>query len=174
MAGHPAGSAPVRSLVGYTSQSLSVYTDISVENNLRYFARLYRQSEHSIPNLLDRLGLKSLAKRKVRTLSGGQAGRVSLECALVAEPRVLILDEPTVGLDPEARNELWNLFHERAKNGVAILLSSHVLEEARRCDDVLLMSDGRIIAHEPSGDICHRTGTTNCDEAFLTLLQEYR
>jgi ABC-2 type transport system ATP-binding protein len=107
----------------------------------------------------------------VRTLSGGQRSRVSLATALVGRPELLVLDEPTVGLDPVLRRDLWNTFHRLAEEGSTLLVSSHVMDEAERCDDLLLMRFGRIVAAETPTSLRERTGKSDLEEAFLVLAE---
>lgn len=170
--GMPAGASQLRKKLAYTSQSLSIYRDISVSANVRYFAQLIGASSSAVADALERVELTDYANRRVETLSGGQASRASLACALVGNPEVLILDEPTVGLDPLTRNALWDTFHGLASQGVTLLISSHVMDEANRCDSVLLMRDGRFLAHEPIAKLQDRTATATPEEAFLALIKD--
>jgi len=146
--GMPAGSAPLRRRVGYVTQTPSVYGDLSVRDNSRYFAALYGVSRAAADRTLADVGLAARADQKVHSLSGGERARVSLACALVAAPELLVLDEPTVGLDPVLRHDLWERFHALAAGGTTLFVSSHVMDEAGRCDRLLLMRDGRLIADD--------------------------
>ncbi|MFO7244903.1 MAG: ABC transporter ATP-binding protein [Actinomycetes bacterium] len=170
--GVPAGSPQLRHRVGYTSQGLSIYPDVGVRDNVRYFARLAGASLQRADAIIERVGLADHAGHKVSRLSGGQANRVSLACALVGSPDLLVLDEPTVGLDPLTRESLWELFAELASSGVTLLVSSHVMDEANRCDSVLFMRDGRFLAHESVAALQAQTGTTSPEGAFLALVRE--
>ncbi len=161
-------SAAARAQLGYKTQAPSVYEDLTVIENLRYFAAIHGAREEG---LLARVGLEDQAQQLVRNLSGGQAARVSLAAALVGGPRLLLLDEPTVGLDPLLRRELWALFGELAAEGAALLVSSHVLDEARHCDGLLLMRDGLIIAQMTPAELIATTGTEDMDEAFVRLIE---
>jgi len=167
--GERPGSMAVRRVLGYMTQSPSVYEDLTVAENVRYFASI-RGGE--IGDVLERVQLSSHANQLVRNLSGGQRARVSLAAALVGRPRLLLLDEPTVGLDPLLRRDLWNLFGELAGEGAALLVSSHVLDEARRCDEVILVREGRIIAQLTPAELSVRTGTEDLDEAFIRLIEQ--
>jgi len=167
--GAPAGSAEVRAALGYMTQSPSVYDDLTVVENLRYFASL--RGSHELGDVLSRVGLEPQAEQLARNLSGGQLARVSLAAALVGKPRLLLLDEPTVGLDPLLRRELWRLFAELAADGAALLVSSHVLDEARHCDEVILLRGGRILAQLTPTELAQRTGTEDMDEAFVRLIE---
>ena len=166
--GQPAGSAQLRTTVAYATQNLSIYRDLTVMANITYFARLYGATDYD--NVLETVGLTDYRTTLVENLSGGQASRVSLACALVAHPQVLILDEPTVGLDPVTRKSLWEVFRQLADTGITIMASSHVLDEANHCDNVLLMRRGRILAPAPIDTIQQETPTTNPEAAFLAYI----
>ena len=170
--GLEAGERPLRGRVAYLTQVPSVYGDLTVRENLEYFAAILAVAETEIETALDRVELAALAHRAVRRLSGGECARVALASALLGTPAMLVLDEPTVGLDPVLRGELWGLFAELAADGATLLVSSHVMDEARRCDDLLLLRDGRLIAHESPSELARRAGTPDLDEAFLRLVQE--
>mgnify|MGYP001941249639 CR=1 FL=1 len=170
--GRPAGSPWLRRRVAYTSQSLSVYPDISVRDNVSHFARLNGWGRTEVMTAIDRVRLADHATRRVDRLSGGQANRVSLACALVGHPEILVLDEPTVGLDPLTRESLWETFSELAEGGTTLIVSSHVMDEANRCDSVLFMREGRFLAHESVASLQQRTGTDNPEDAFLHLVKE--
>jgi ABC-2 type transport system ATP-binding protein len=157
--------------VGYVTQAPSVYGDLSVEENLVYFARILGAPRRRIGEVTAVVGLAAYADRIVRTLSGGERARVSLATALLNEPEVLVLDEPTVGLDPVLRRDLWDAFHALADGGTTLLVSSHVMDEAGRCDALLLMREGRIVAAEPPDELLARTGAPDLERAFLTLLE---
>jgi ABC-2 type transport system ATP-binding protein len=170
--GVPAGSPPLRSRVGYMTQSLSVYSDLSVRENLRYFARLYGVGQARIDELIESVALQDYADRVLQRLSGGQRARVSLAAALLGEPELLVLDEPTVGLDPLLRRDLWALFHRLADGGATLIVSSHVMDEAERCDTLLLLRDGRLIASGTPAELRARTGEQGLDAVFLRLVEE--
>ncbi len=169
--GLPAGAPALRSRVGYVTQAPSVYGDLSVRENLTYFARVLGAPHARVDEVIDRVGLSDTAARLVRRLSGGQRARVSLGTALLGEPAVLVLDEPTVGLDPVLRRDLWDFFHELADGGTTLLVSSHVMDEAARCDRLLLLREGRILADLPPGELLRRTGAADLDAAFLRLVE---
>src|SRR5579871_1153653 len=143
--GLPAGTPSLRARVGYMTQAPSVYGDLTVVQNLRYFAALTSSPPSRVRDVLDTVGLAGTERRLVRSLSGGQRSRVSLASALLNEPDLLVLDEPTVGLDPILREELWRTFHELAGRGTTLLVSSHVMDEASECDALLLMRAGEIL-----------------------------
>lgn len=169
--GRPAGSAALRSQVGYLTQAPSVYADLTVRENARYFASLYGLGHAAADETVRNVGLADAAEQLVSTLSGGQRNRASLACALVGRPAVLILDEPTVGQDPVLREELWRQFHALAASGTTLLVSSHVMDEARRCDRLLLIRDGQLLADDTPAGIRRAAGTDDMDEAFLTLIR---
>ena len=166
--GERPGSMAVRRSLGYMTQEPSVYDDLTVAENVRYFAAIHGGQ---IGPVLERVQLSSHADQLVRNLSGGQRARVSLAAALVGRPRLLLLDEPTVGLDPLLRRDLWQLFGELAVEGSTLLVSSHVLDEARHCDEVILLRDGRLVAQLTPKELSDRTGTDDLDEAFIRLIE---
>jgi ABC-2 type transport system ATP-binding protein len=168
--GEPAGSPGLRARVGYVTQSPSVYADLSVRENVRYFAALYGMGAREADAALRDVGLGDAAGQLVRDLSGGQMGRASLACALVGAPEVLVLDEPTVGLDPVLRVELWEKFHALAAAGTTLIVSSHVMDEAGRCDRLLLVREGELLADDTPGALLESVGTDDIEQAFLTLI----
>ncbi|MET9485124.1 ABC transporter ATP-binding protein [Streptomyces sp. NPDC006638] len=178
--GHPAGHATLRSRVGYVTQAPSVYTDLTVRQNLDYFAavldpgRARRDArEESVARALADVDLGSHADALAGRLSGGQLNRVSLAVALLGSPELLVLDEPTVGLDPVLRRDLWELFHRiAARRAATILVSSHVMDEAERCHRLLLMRDGEILADDTPDALRRRTDSENVEQAFLHLVDE--
>jgi len=168
--GEPAGSPSLRRRVAYLTQAPSVYGDLTVRENLRYFARIL--GVDGIDHALETVGLESHADSVVNRLSGGQRARTSLATALLGEPAVLVLDEPTVGQDPLLRRELWNEFHALAEGGATLLVSSHVMDEADRCDNLLLIRDGELLVSGTPAELRERTGTRDLDAAFLRLVEE--
>lgn len=169
--GLPAGSVGLRARVAYVTQAPAVYADLSARENLGYFARILRASPGAVDEALDAVGLEALANQVVATMSGGERARVSLATALLGRPEVLVLDEPTVGLDPVLRRDLWRLFHDLADKRGTVLVSSHVMDEAERCDELLLLRDGRLLAAAPPAAIRARTGATDLEQAFLDLVE---
>ena len=169
--GRPAGSRDLRARVGYVTQAPSVYSDLTVLENARYFATLAGADAAAARRAVDEVGLKSSRDQLVGTLSGGQWSRASLACAIVGDPDLLVLDEPTVGQDPVLREELWASFRQRADNGTTVLVSSHVMDEANRCDRLLLIRGGGLLADDTPGEVKRRAGTTDLDQAFLELIR---
>lgn len=170
--GRPAGSAPLRHEVGYVTQAASVYNDLSVVENLRYFAAVLGTDRVDVNRVIDTVGLRHKEHSLVVNLSGGERSRASLAVALLGSPALLVLDEPTVGLDPVLRRELWNLFADLAAEGTTLLVSSHVMDEASRCDQLLLMREGEILADATLPDLYRQTATTDVEAAFLTLIDQ--
>ena len=170
--GRPAGSPSLRRTVGYLTQAPSVYADLTVRENARYFAALYGLQAAVADRAVADVGLGAAARQLVGTLSGGQRSRASLACAMLSNPEVLVLDEPTVGLDPVLRADLWQQFHELAAAGTTLLVSSHVMDEAGRCDRLLLIRDGLLIADDTPDAIRASAATDDLEEAFLRLIRD--
>jgi ABC-2 type transport system ATP-binding protein len=170
--GRPAGAAALRAQVGYMTQAPSVYGDLTVRENLRFFARVLGAPAARVDEVIDAVRVPARAGQLVRDLSGGERARVSLAAVLLGEPDVLVLDEPTVGLDPLLRVELWRLFARLAERGATLLVSSHSLEEARHCDRLLLMRDGEILVSETPRGLSERTGHDNLEDAFVAVVSE--
>jgi len=169
--GLPAGSPELRKRLGYVTQAPSVYGDLTVRENLVYFTRVLGAASERVDATIERVGLADMAGRLVGRLSGGQRARVSLATALLDEPEVLVLDEPTVGLDPVLRRDLWDFFHELAEDGTTLLVSSHVMDEAARCDSLLLLRGGVLLADLGPDELLRRTGAPDLDSAFLRLVE---
>jgi len=170
--GEPAGTPGLRRRVAYVTQAPSVYADLTVRENLGYFARLLGAGSERVAAAVETVALEEHAGHVVGRLSNGQRARVSLATALLGEPEVLVLDEPTVGLDPVLRRDLWATFHGLADQGATLLVSSHVMDEAERCDELLLLREGRILATGTPRELKERTGADNLDDAFLELVEK--
>ena len=170
--GLPAGSPALRGRIGYMTQAPSVYGDLTVRENLRFFARVLARPPEEADQVLADVALADLGGRMVRTLSGGERTRVSLAAALLGAPELLVLDEPTVGLDPVLRRDLWQLFRRLAERGTTLLVSSHVMDEADRCDSLLLLREGQLLAQAAPHELRERTGTDDLEETFLRLVEE--
>ncbi|SCG63617.1 ABC transporter ATP-binding protein [Micromonospora inositola] len=169
--GRPAGAPELRSRIGYLTQAPSVYADLTVRENARYFAALHGRDHARADRAVADVGLAEAATQLVGTLSGGQRSRASLACALVGDPELVILDEPTVGQDPVLRADLWARFHEMAAAGTTLLVSSHVMDEAARCDRLLLIREGRLVADDTPDAVRATTGVNDLEEAFLRLIR---
>ena len=169
--GHPAGSPLLRRRVGYVTQDPTIYNDLRVIDNVRYFAALYEMPADAADAAIDGVGLTDHATAICGNLSGGQRTRVSLACALVCQPDLLILDEPTVGLDPVLRVELWKQFHDLARRGTTLLVSSHVMDEADQCRELILMREGRLLAHTTPDRLRRETRCTSLEDAFLSVIR---
>jgi ABC-2 type transport system ATP-binding protein len=167
-----AGSPELRHRIGYMTQAPSVYNDLTVRENLRYFARILGATQRRVDEVVELVALEQEADRVVDRLSGGQRARVSLAAALVGHPEVLVLDEPTVGLDPVLRQDLWSTFAGLAAEGSTLLVSSHVIDEAERCDELLLLHEGRLLFAGTVPELRDRTGTADLDEALVRLVEE--
>jgi ABC-2 type transport system ATP-binding protein len=172
--GHPAGASVVRASVGFMTQARGLYEDLTVRENARYFCRIAGAPAARADEVLATVRLDSLGDRVVRTLSGGEQARASLATALVGRPAVLILDEPTVGLDPLLRRDLWATFHRLADEGATLIVSSHVMDEAANCDELVLLREGDILARSTPDELRGRTHTDDLAEAFLRLIERER
>lgn len=168
--GLPAGARALRRRVAYATQAASVYDDLTVAQNLAYFARVLGAPRGDTERVVDLVGLGPQAGQRVGSLSGGQRNRVSLAAALLGEPEVVVLDEPTVGLDPVLRAELWTLFGRLARAGAALIVSSHVMDEALRCDRLLLLREGEVVADTTPTELLASTGAADPEAAFLAVI----
>ena len=170
--GEEAGGKALRHRIGYLTQAPSVYDDLTVTENLRFFAKVLGLGRDDVDRSIDAVDLRSHADQVVGRLSGGQRSRASLAVALLGHPDLLVLDEPTVGLDPVLRRDLWALFHRIADAGASVFVSSHVMDEAERCDRLMLMREGRIIADGSPDEIREKTGSDDIEAAFLAIVAE--
>ncbi|MCW2856883.1 MAG: transporter ATP-binding protein [Marmoricola sp.] len=169
--GEPAGSASLRSRIGYVTQAASVYEDLTVAENLRFFAAVLGVSAQRVEECVVLVDLARQRNQLVGRLSGGQRSRVSLAVALLGDPTVLVLDEPTVGLDPVLRRDLWATFHRLADAGATVLVSSHVMDEATRCDRLLVLRDGRLLVDQTPSALLESTGAHDVEAAFLAIVE---
>ncbi|GAA1954493.1 ABC transporter ATP-binding protein [Nocardioides panacihumi] len=169
--GEPAGAAALRSRIGYVTQAPSVYDDLTVAENLVFFARVFGLGRDEVDRCIEAVDLRAQTGSVVRELSGGQHSRVSLAVALLGTPDLLVLDEPTVGLDPVLREDLWAMFHRLADAGAGVLVSSHVMDEADRCDRLLLMRDGVFLADGTPAEIKQKAGAEDIEHAFLAIVR---
>lgn len=173
--GKPAGNKLLRSKVRYMTQELSIYSDLTCKENIRYFAKIAgyhgKQLDHETKKVLEAVRLNSKAEVLAGSLSGGQKQRLSLAIALLGDPELLVLDEPTVGLDPVLREELWELFRSIRDAGKSIIISSHVMDEAERCDELVLLRDAKVVASGSPTELCRRTGTRTVEQSFLKFAE---
>jgi ABC-2 type transport system ATP-binding protein len=169
--GKAAGSAELRHRVGYVTQDPTIYPDLRVADNVAYFASLYGTDRQDVDDAISAVGLDDHRKALAANLSGGQRTRASLACALVAHPEVLVLDEPTVGLDPVLRADLWERFDRLAQGGTTLLVSSHVMDEADHCENLLLMRDAKVLAQTTPTRLREDTGCQSLEEAFLSIIR---
>lgn len=169
--GERAGSASLRHRVGYMTQQASIYDDLTVRQNLRYFTRVQGAPASDIDRVIERTDLTAQSDQLARTLSGGQANRVSLAAAMLGSPDLLVLDEPTVGLDPVLRADLWAIFRRITNDGATLLVSSHVMDEATRCDRLLLMRGGAVIGDTTPSELLESTGAASAEDAFLRVIE---
>ncbi len=174
--GLPAGSAKLRARMSYLTQSNSIYPDLTVQQCLHYFATVFGVPRKTIASevreLIDTVDLKPQANQLIGRLSGGQKQRVSLAVALIGKPELMVMDEPTVGLDPVLRDQIWQLFRTLAAQGTSLIISSHVMDEAERCDDLVLIRAGKILAHASPAELRKQTNTSTVEESFLKLIGE--
>ncbi len=170
--GAQAGSKALRSKIGYVTQLPAVYKDLTVRQNLHYFAAIIGCSSKDIIRVLEQVDLTKQANQLTDSLSGGQLARVSLAVALLGNAQLLILDEPTVGLDPILRRDLWRLFKGLAAEGRTLLISSHVMDEAEQCDDLLLLRDGRVLSYSSKHELLRKTRAGGVQDAFLRLIEQ--
>jgi ABC-2 type transport system ATP-binding protein len=167
--GERPGASSLLTSVAYSTQQSSVFDDLSVAQNLAFSARILNVPKHRVADVIAHVGLTDVASKRAADLSGGQRSRVSLAIALLGSPRIIVLDEPTVGLDPVLRAELWGLFRALADAGTTLLVSSHVMDEAERCDDIMFVRDGAVIAFDTLPNILSTTATDSAEGAFLEL-----
>ena len=170
--GRPAGSAELRRRVAYVTQAPSVYADLTVRENLEYFVRILDAPADRIDSTIAGVGLERQADQIVGTLSGGERSRGSLAVALLHDPELLVLDEPTVGLDPVLRRELWATFHALADEGRTLLVSTHVMDEAERCDELVIMRDGHVVSSGTPAALLEEARADTLEEAFISLAEE--
>jgi ABC-2 type transport system ATP-binding protein len=169
--GLPAGAPELRHRVTYSAQNDGLYRDLSVRDNVAYFAQIADLPGAEVDRVVEAVGLSGQAKQRADQVSGGQFRRISLAIALLGKPDLIVLDEPTVGLDPVLRADLWDLFAALARDGVTLIVSSHVMDEAARCDDLILLREGRLLAALTPAELLARTGQADADKAFLELVR---
>lgn len=169
--GLPAGSKALRHEIGYVTQAPAVYGDLTAWQNLEYFAAILKRGKTAVRRVIEQVDLGRQAHQIVKSLSSGQRARVSLAVALLGDAKVLVLDEPTVGLDPLLRRNLWQSFRDLANEGRTLLISSHVMDEAEKCDDLLLLRDGKVLNFSTKADLLQKTKQSRVEDAFLALVE---
>ncbi len=167
-----AGDKRLRTRVSYSTQDASIYRDLTCRENIDYFAALHDQSTKFTDEILELVDLGKNRRQLALSLSGGERARLALATALVGKPEILILDEPTVGLDPLLRRDLWKLFHRFTDEGKTIVLSSHMMEEADHCDELVLLRNGAILAKGSPAELRKQTGLENMDSVFISLVEK--
>jgi ABC-2 type transport system ATP-binding protein len=165
--GHQAGAKELRSLIGYSTQSASIYGDLTVAENLRFFSHLHSTNELPDTEILKLVDLSDKSHRLASSLSGGEKARLALATTLVGTPSLIVLDEPTVGLDPLLRIQIWNLFRTLAQMGKTLLISSHIMDEAANCDNLVLMREGKILATGSPESLLQSSKSQDLEEAFI-------
>ena len=168
--GLEAGTIGLRNKIGYLTQSASIYSDLTCEENLKYFSRILGTTEISVNEIIELIDLGSNRKQLASTLSGGERARLALATALLGSPELLILDEPTVGLDPLLRKDLWKLFHRLAQQGKTLLISSHVMDEADRCDHLTLLREGKVLASGTPAELKAQANSSEMEDVFIKLV----
>jgi ABC-2 type transport system ATP-binding protein len=169
--GEKVGSPSLRRRLGYMAQDSAIYLDLTVRENLTYFSGILGLDASQVEHVLDVVDLRTFANRLVASLSGGERSRVSLAVAMLGAPPLLILDEPTVGLDPVLRQDLWTTFAQLVKDGTTVLVSSHVMDEAARCERLLLLREGQLLFDDTPAQLLERTGSGGFDDAFVRLIK---
>ena len=170
--GIPAGDKALRSRVSYSTQDASIYRDLTCSENIDYFAALQGRSTTTTAEVLELVDLSKNRKQLGATLSGGERARLALATALVGKPEILILDEPTTGLDPLLRRDLWSLFHRFSAQGKTLIVSSHMMEEADHCDELVLLREGAILAQGTPSQLRHNAGIDNLESVFISLVEK--
>lgn len=170
--GKPAGTKELRSDVSYMTQGIAIYPDLTAEENLRFFAIMTNTPKSRVSEVLKEVDMPTKAKQITASLSGGEQSRLSLAIALLGDAKLLVLDEPTVGVDPVLRQQLWKLFRKLAETGRTLLVSSHVMDEAERCDELLLIRGGELLAHGTPQSLRERSHSKTVEESFLKLVEE--
>jgi ABC-2 type transport system ATP-binding protein len=162
-------SSELRGHLGYMTQGAAFYDDLTTRQNLAYFAAMRGAPAVEVDEILQAVELSAQAKQLASTLSGGQRSRLSLAIALLGKPQLLLLDEPTVGVDPVLRQQLWKLFRQLSSDGTTVIISSHIMDEAELCDELVLLRDGHVLAQGSPRQLCEETQTGSVEEAFLQL-----
>lgn len=170
--GLPVGHADLRQQIGYQPQIGGAWLDLTARECLQFVGKIYRVNQERIDLVLDLMELQSLADRPLATLSGGQERRVGLAMAILHQPPFLILDEPTVGLDPRLRHRLWTEFRDWVNAGSTIVVSTHVMDEAQLCDQIAVVMDGRVIALDSPGELIRQQNASDLESAVLLMFEK--
>lgn len=158
----------ILSQVGYMTQASALYEDLTVRENIVFFAEMCGGYDRAwVDEVIELVDLQDRSHSLVRTLSGGLRQRTSLACSLAHKPDLLLLDEPTVGVDPQLRASFWSHFRRLAETGVTLIVSSHVMDEAERCDRLGFMRQGKLLAEGSAAELRGQTGARTLEEAFL-------
>ncbi len=169
--GQAAGSSKLRGQIGYMPQTAAIYPDLTLRQNLEYFATMAGQPTSQVSKILLQVDLNAQEHQLAATLSGGQASRASLAVALLTSPKLLVLDEPTVGVDPVLRQQLWAIFGQLATAGTTLLVTSHIMDEASRCEQLILIRNGQILANGSPEELSAQTKSDDIEGAFLDLVE---
>ena len=169
--GEKVGDKSLREAISYSTQSASIYGDLTVDENLGFFASLYSENEYAIDEILKSVDLTKNRKQLAEKLSGGERARLALATALVGKPQLIILDEPTVGLDPVLRKQLWGVFRMLTHQGKTLLVSSHVMDEAEHCDHLILLRDGKVLAEGSVSELKSKTQKDEMEDVFISLVR---
>ncbi|MTW35104.1 ATP-binding cassette domain-containing protein [Pseudoduganella danionis] len=167
-----ADAIAIKREVGYMTQKFGLYDDLSIRENLDFVARLFElpQRQQTVAEALQRLGLTARQEQLAGSLSGGWKQRLALAACLIHRPRLLLLDEPTAGVDPKARRDFWDQIHQLAQQGITVLVSTHYMDEAERCDSLVYIAYGKILAQGTAAAIVADAGARNLEDAFVKLV----
>jgi len=165
------GSEAIRKEVGYMTQRFSFYEDLSIAENLDFVARMFSlpDRKQAVENSLEQLGLAGRRAQLAGELSGGWKQRLALAACMIHKPQLLLLDEPTAGVDPKARRDFWDNIRELARTGITVLVSTHYMDEARRCDSLAYLAYGNLLAHGTPAEIA---GDSTLEEVFIRLMED--
>ncbi len=165
-------AAAIKRQVGYMTQKFGLYDDLSIRENLDFVARLFElpMRKQAVDVALERLGLVERQQQLAGSLSGGWKQRLALAACLIHEPRLLLLDEPTAGVDPKARRDFWNQIHALATQGITVLVSTHYMDEAQRCDELVYIAYGTVLAQGNAASIVAAAEATDLEDAFVRLV----
>ena len=168
-------SETIKHHIGYMSQRFSLYEDLTVEENLDFYGGIYgldgKKAKQRKAKLIEMAGLTGREKQLAGSLSGGWKQRLALSCALLHEPKILILDEPTAGVDPVSRRIFWDVIHKLAREGITILVSTHYMDEAETCDEISFIFFSKLLVSGPPKELINQYGATSLDDVFIQLVE---